>query len=267
MEKNSGNLKAMQLNKQDYSRLFSSHKSHIASLAKVQQVLKNLNLKFKAINLASNLDFSPFELVITVGGDGTLLETSRKTKNQKIIAVNSDPAHSVGKLCSTISSGFKKLLLKTLENRGKVKKLNRIQVKINNSLKKDLILNDILFCHSNPAAMSNYRLGFGRVSEEQRSSGLLICTAAGSTGAMKSAGGRAMSPTSMKLQYKPKDLYLGKKRAYILTGGTFDAHIRIKSLMMDGKIFLDGAHVCYPINFGDRLEVVCSSNPLNLIVG
>ena len=52
-----------------------------------------------------------------------------------------------------------------------------------------------------PAAMTSYTLDIGSVSEPQRSSGLWIATAAGSTAAIRAAGGCILPLRSRKLQY------------------------------------------------------------------
>jgi len=67
-----------------------------------------------------------------------------------------------------------------------------MQVTINDRLLPYYALNDLLVAHANPAAMTSYTLQLGTVSEPQRSSGLWIATAAGSTAAIRAAGGRML---------------------------------------------------------------------------
>ena len=65
-------------------------------------------------------------------------------------------------------------------------------------------LNDVLVAHVQPAATSRYRLTLGRRSEEHRSSGLWVATAAGSTAGIRSAGGRPMPLTSRRIQFRAR---------------------------------------------------------------
>jgi len=67
--------------------------------------------------------------------------------------------------------------------------------------------------------MSRYYLQVGKLLEEQRSSGVWIATAAGSTGGLRSAGGKVLPKEDKKFQYKPRELYYGKKTCYHLKGG------------------------------------------------
>ena len=72
------------------------------------------------------------------------------------------------------------------------------------------VLNDILVCHHNPGAMSRYFLTVEGTREEQRSSGVWIATAAGSSGGLHSAGGKVLTQKSKEFQYRPRELYRGK---------------------------------------------------------
>src|SRR4029434_11165662 len=80
-------------------------------------------------------------------------------------------------------------------------RLARMQVTINDRLLPYYALNDLLVAHANPAAMTSYTIQLGTISEPQRSSGLWIATAAGSTAAIRAAGGRMLPLRSRKLQY------------------------------------------------------------------
>jgi hypothetical protein len=107
----------------------------------------------------------------------------------------------------------------------------------------------------------------GRTREEQRSSGVWIATAAGSSGGLHSAGGLVLPQESVEFQYKPRELYRGKNIRYHLKGGVLGPtkKITLTSLMREGVVFVDGSHVCLPFSFGARAFVNRSSNPLKII--
>ena len=128
-------------------------------------------------------------------------------------------------------------------------------------------LNDVLICHSNPAAMNRYVLKIGKVKEEQRSSGIWIAAPAGSSGAINSAGGKRIAHTVKKIQYMPRELYRGGKWKYRLTGGILSARrsITITSLMRQGKIYVDGTHLEIPFPLGVSIKVTLSSHPVKTI--
>ena len=65
----------------------------------VEKTLFGENISYKKIyrSTIGEYDLSAFDLVITVGGDGTFLEASHHIKaNTPILGVNSDPQRSVG---------------------------------------------------------------------------------------------------------------------------------------------------------------------------
>jgi NAD+ kinase len=129
------------------------------------------------------------------------------------------------------------------------------------------VLNDILACHENPAAMSRYFLTVGRVKEEQRSSGIWISTAAGSSGGIHSAGGKILPQEAQTFQYQPRELYKGRHLRYTLKGALLKPaqKITLTSLMREGVVFVDGSHVCLPFSFAAEIQVTLSANPLNII--
>ena len=255
------------LNTEEIKRFRRTHENHFWSLSYVEAVLKNRKLKFTKACRGSSLDYSRYDLIITVGGDGTFLEAARQVKNEIVWGVNSDPSWSVGRFCSGNPKNFEVLLDKVLAGKAKVRKFNRLNLSFSDGTQSMNVLNDILICHHNPGAMSRYYLTVGRVREEQRSSGVWIATAAGSSGGLHSAGGKVLPQENKEFQYKPRELYRGKNIRYHLKGGILKPaqKITLTSLMREGVVFVDGSHVCLPFSFGAKIFVNRSSNPLKII--
>jgi NAD+ kinase len=249
----------------ELKRFRKMHETHVASLAYVEQVLKDAGIKFKRICRGRPFDPKRYDLVVTVGGDGTFLEAARKLKGQLILGVNSDPSWSIGRFCSATSGTFKKVLKGLLEQKQAILEFPRLELSLMG--KRVNFLNDVLFCHRNPAAMSRYSLKIGEVQEEQKSSGLWVSTAAGSSGAIKSAGGRQFAPTQQILQYRPRELYLKKNKPYILKGAilSFKGDLKVISMMREGRVFVDGSHLSFPFDFGVVATVSRSSYPLRVV--
>jgi len=225
-------------------------------------------LKFTKACRGSSINYKRYDLIITVGGDGTFLEAARHLENQIILGVNSDPSWSVGRFCCATFKNFEKLLDKVLVRRALIKKFNRLRLSFSDGTKPMDVLNDILICHENPAAMSRYYLSVGKTKEEQKSSGIWIATAAGSSGGIHSAGGQLLPQEAQTFQYKPRELYKGRNVRYILKGGVLKPtqKITLTSLMREGVVFVDGSHVCLPFSFAAEIQVTHSVNPLNIIV-
>jgi NAD+ kinase len=142
-----------------------------------------------------------------------------------------------------------------------------LRVRLNGRIYPANILNDILICNKNPAAMSHYYLIIDGCREEQRSSGMWIATSAGSTGAIHSAGGKILPLTSDKFQYMPRELCgkIGKSCHFL--GGVIPGTqiLNLTSLMNAGMIYIDGAHVKIPFPFGTKISIAKSPYPLRMI--
>ena len=243
-------------------RFRQNHLNHYASLAVVEDVLKRRELSYRKRCRGKDIDYASFDLVVSVGGDGTFLEAARNLgRHQIILGVNSDPAWSVGQFCACDSVGFEKILLKMLKGSSRIKRLYKLRVVIGPTGKNRVdCLNDILVCHANPAAMSRYEMRLNGVTEEQRSSGIWFSTAAGSTGAILSAGGKTMPIESRVIQYRPRELYHVNGH-YRFQGGSFRPGTAavVISRMAYGRIFVDGAHIRLPFTYGQKVRI--SSSP------
>jgi NAD+ kinase len=250
----------------EIARFEATHRKHFECLRIVEKALKNKNIRYTKISRGRKADYSRYDLVITVGGDGTFLEAARELKKQVILGVNSDPSWSVGRFCCADATTFEKIFSRFLSDGISVKNLHRIKLRVGN---EDIyVLNDILVCHHNPAAMSRYFLSINSIKEEQKSSGVWISTAAGSSGGIKSAGGRQLPVKSDKIQYRPRELYKGRgKSGYKLRGAVLPpaTKIEITSLMREGFVFVDGSHVFFPFDFGEIISISHSSNPLKVV--
>jgi len=255
-------------NSQQLKRFRKTHENHFRTLSRVEAALKHRKLKYAKFCRGSSPDYGKYDLVITVGGDGTFLEAARHLKRQVIWGINSDPAWSVGRFCSGTVGNFKGMLDKVLKGEAKTRKLARISLSFDDGTQPMDAVNDLLICHQNPAALSRYYLTVGRVREEQKSSGVWISTSAGSSGGIYSAGGKLLPLESKGIQYKPRELYRGHGKKYRLTGGVLKPgrKITVLSLIREGVVFVDGSHVCLPFSFGASIHVRPSAYPLKVVI-
>src|SRR6185295_10984691 len=133
-------------------------------------------------------------------------------------------------------------------------RIHRMSVAINGKPVREQAFNDVLIAHKNPAAMTRYRLTIGASAEQQRSSGLWISTAAGSTAGIRSAGGRRMPIASPRLQYLVREPYTWPQRRYRLARG-FTSRIALQTLTVNMGLWIDGSRVRYDLALGDRVEL------------
>ncbi len=252
----------------EIERFRETHERHYQCVNAVVDNLKDRGIRLLKSERGKLRDYSSFDLIVTVGGDGTFLEGARYTRQQLIFGVNSDPAWSVGKLCGANAQTFSTFFDHILNDEHDVQYLNRLVLTAPKLEYEVHFFNDILVAHLNPAGLSRYVLEIDGRAEEQRGSGLWISTAAGSTGAIFSAGGQAMNPESDAFQYLPRELYRAwNHNDYVLTGGILPASsvIRMTSLMEAGMIFVEGSHekILFPAH--SEIYVRRSPYPLHVV--
>ncbi|HEX4950121.1 MAG TPA: NAD(+)/NADH kinase [Blastocatellia bacterium] len=254
-------------------RILSSDAEQQHTIDVVQKTLSKHRIPFTAFSArdfsaAEKRQINAADLVITIGGDGTALGTSHYIRNGAMLGVNSAPGDSVGHFCHTHRGNFAERLADILAGRWQPTKLARLAVTLDDKLLPEPALNDVLIAHDCPAATTRYLIELNGVSEEQRSSGIWVATAAGSTAGIKSAGGKRMPLGSERLQYLVRELYREPQRSYALTHGFLAPHetLIVASKMQDAHIYIDGARTAYEFPFGARLRLQRAAHPLRLFI-
>ena len=245
-----------------------AHTIHEEAIEAITHVLRQLEVKFELAYRADLKVTRRYQLVVSVGGDGTFLQAARSVQQTPILGVNSDPSRSEAVFCAATQHTFARLCRLALAGRLPELPLCRLQVSLNGRRLPYRALNDILVVHDDPATMSRYRLRIGTREEAQKSSGLWVSTAAGSSSAVLAAGGARLPWGAKKFQYKPREIYRGRLSRCRLTGGALPAHIRlgVTWLMRKGSLFVDGPHVRIPLRFADQVEIrLSSANSLRVL--
>lgn len=252
---------------EELDRFRKAHKEHYTTLKKVESVLSKYKIDYTKLNRGGIVDYDAFDLVITIGGDGTFLDSARGVKKSILLGVNSSLSYSVGNFCIANINNFEDILKRILRKNFKKNFYQRLHVDIDHHRSTVDCLNDVLVCHSNPATMNRYILKIGRIREEQRGSGLWIAAPAGSSGAINSAGGKRIKHTAKKIQYMPRELYWGGKWKYRLTGGILSPRqsVTVISMMRQGKIYIDGTHLEIPFPLGASMKITLSRYPVKTI--
>jgi NAD+ kinase len=244
-----------------------SHEENQYTLMAVYAALKALQLPYDAVYRGEFQSVAGYDLLLSVGGDGTFLEVARHTVETPLLGVNSDPQRSTAIFCAadrrTIQQRLEAMRARTL---GEVR-LARLQVAINGKPLPATALNDVLVAHANPAAMTSYTLRIGESSEVQKSSGIWIATAAGSTAAIRAAGGSLLPLRSRKLQYLVREPYTADGYRYRLRKGvlTPDTPLELTSRTRRGRLFIDGPHLRFTLGLGDVLTVTTGAAPLRVL--
>lgn len=254
-------------------RFLTADAEHSRTIDAVRQALARRKISFGETSL-SNTDarlkgqLAIADLIISVGGDGTLLNSSHYVRGGAMLGVNSAPGDSVGHFCSVNRKSFEQKLDSILKGKWKPRELARLQVILDEKVLPELALNDVLIAHDCPAATTRYLIKVGRREEEHRSSGVWVSTAAGSTAGIRSAGGKVMPLGSRRIQFLVRELYREPKRKYLLTRGFVepDDEIVIASKMAKGELYIDGARTFYEFPFGTRARIERAPTGLRLFL-
>ena len=248
-----------------------SHERHHNTLKMVKEILQSEGFAVDAV-LRSRVSRmgkadKKYSLVVSVGGDGTLLDSSHQIDKIPILGVNSDPVRSVARFSACRAETFQEALRAYLRGKLKPVSVPRLEFSINGRPRPWVVLNDLLVAAASPAGTSRYLLRRGTRAEEQMSSGIWISTAAGSTAAILSAGGTKLPVYARRFQFVVREAYhkkFGPRR--LLKGVLAKGEIlEVTSHMKEGKVFIDGASHWEPFQLGQKLRVRLSKRPLRII--
>lgn len=245
-----------------------AHEDHERSLDLVVESLEKLGASVLLLRGASAaFDPKGAQLVVTVGGDGTLLAASHSVGETPILAINSAPRFSVGFFCAAHPESAARMLASALEGKLSPVRLSRMKVTIAGQVRALRVLNEALYCHHEPAATSNYILRIGRQREEQKSSGIWVGPAAGSTAAIRSAGGVVLPLSSKNLQLVVREPYVARGNAYRLTHKVFgpQSEVSVVSKMDLARIYLDGPYRALDVRLGDEVRFSASDEALTVL--
>jgi NAD+ kinase len=248
--------------------LLRAHEDHARSLEQAKQALAQLGADANFRHRSRDAHAKGVDLVVTLGGDGTLLWASHLVGGDTpIVALNTAPKDSVGYFCAGKGDEIGDVLGDALAGKLRETTLTRMQVAIDDRVVSSRVLNDALYSHESPAATSRYSLRLGRVVEEHKSSGLWVGPAAGSTAAQHSAGGRVMPVESKQLQYVVREPYQPNGIRYQLRKGFVEPTktLQIRSSMRAGRLYLDGPHDNHSVEMAATIEFRRSPESLRLL--
>ncbi len=250
-------------------QLQKAHDAHLNTLKQVENTLKNFGCDYKKAyrGRLAGADLSN-SLIITVGGDGTLLEASHQVKDSVILGVNSDPGRSTGSLCIANKHSFEDFLSLFLDETLKPEFIPRLSLTLDGQRLPIPALNDALIAHKNPAATSRFILKAADHTQDIRSSGVWIAGPAGSTGGILSAGGHVTSLTDMHIQVRVREPCASHQNNSHWEASFLNEKVplEIVSRMREGMIYIDGPHLSYEFPMGCRLTIKQHESPLSLLI-
>ncbi|HEY6881865.1 MAG TPA: NAD(+)/NADH kinase [Polyangiales bacterium] len=248
-------------------RLLASHEDHVSTIEAARTLLEKMGVDATFRYRADADTADTFDLVVTIGGDGTLLWASHLVGRQPMLAINSAPHDSVGYFCAGSKDNLEQILVGALERTLPAIELTRAQITLDGEVVSKRVLNDVLFCHECPAATTRYLIKHHDIEEDQKSSGLWIGPAAGSTAAQRSAGGSILPPASTQIQYVVREPYMPNGARYRLVKGLVEAGERllITSKTHGGRLYVDGPHLRRKVALGSEIGVERSPESLRVL--
>lgn len=177
----------------------------------ILEILKKKGIFFRVISLlevhASVLHDR--DLVIVIGGDGTFLKTTHAATAVPFLCINANPEKTEGFFSRTTATTAEKKLAKIRAGKIKPKTLWRLQAAINGRLIEPC-MNEYYIGEQKPYHVSRYVFQCDGICEIQKSSGLLVCTAAGSSAWCRSAGGKVLALDKKEFQAVVREPYIGR---------------------------------------------------------
>jgi NAD+ kinase len=249
------------INGPSLKRMRDSHDRHTQTVEFVLKALDSLRVTPWVIEGAETLfQAQPGDTVLTVGGDGTFLSASHNIGPEVgIMGINSDPKLSRGRFCSVLSpTNANRVLKKVVWKRRRKFLVPRMSVKVDGLEVSRRILNEALFSHSCPAAMTRVMAGKTRYA----CSGLWVGTAAGSTGAIRSAGGKVLPLRSPLLQTVVREPCELETTGHIVL---CKKRFEFVSKVGDATLYFDGPFLRVPVGFDQKMTFELSSEPLVMV--
>ncbi len=249
-----------------------SHAQHTATLNHVTSVLQQFGISFSVVNrrdIALQEKLAQANLVITLGGDGTFLTASHDIKDgTPVLGVNSAPITSFGHYCVCDRNTFLAVFVSIIENRRQPVQLLRLKLAIDGKALSELVLNEVLVAHEQPAGTSRYHITAHGQTEIHKCSGLLVSTPAGSTGFLRSEGGPVLPIDDTRFAYLERAPFLRFGEEHQFRSGLMQRgeKLEIVSQMQDGRIYIDGDHIQHAFPRGSVLTIEAAESSINAFV-
>jgi len=257
--------------KMDFKNIVLIYKTNLQpclfeKIERIKKIFSNSNFLVVEYNSIKKELLRNADLVLTIGGDGTFVKAAHLIEDSLILGINSNPKTSEGALTSISIDEIDKL--NCLNNSPvEVLERQRADVFLNNKLLEEKAINDIFIGARFQFHASRYVLLFNNMEEEQRSSGIVICTGTGSTAWFKSAGGKPFNCNDKKLSFIVREPYYGE-RIFVpkIFGGDIleDGKLIVKSTR-DSEGILAINDSVYNFNTGDVAEIRLSKKPLRVV--
>lgn len=266
----------------DYEREDDAYRSALEVLHRSLNVEMPVQLVDRIF--VPTFQFQKEDLIVTLGQDGLVANTAKYVGAQPIVAVNPEPARFDGILLPFLPDQARSAVAKVIESKAKIHEVTLAEIELHDG-QRLLAFND-LFIGARSHVSALYRINYGKQSETQSSSGVLVSTGAGSTGWLSSVfnmasgvagfcGAAAVQPFRMpwedrRLVYVVREPFISRHSQANLVAGMIESgqELVLESLMPSGgAVFSDGMEADFlQFNSGAIATVRAAKQRAHLVV-
>lgn len=228
-----------------FDRVYHSHLRQLES----RNILQNRVFpkgKFIFREGLDTINIDDYELIVSLGGDNHFTYVAHSVQDKFIMGVNSDPKTSAGALLSFSASSLEQASARNWSD-VQVENWSLISCEIEypNGEKKNTIraVSEMSVRNNIPDLTSRYIISYNGVTEEQKSSGILLATGAGSSGwydscQLEDAEDVIFPKDSMYFKVFTRELNTKTRKNFLLTDFSVKGEVKITS-EMNGGIAID----------------------------
>jgi NAD kinase len=189
-----------------------AHDQYHASLGLLKTYLPpKMRTQFIERSFVPNFLFDPYDLVVTLGRDGLVINTGKYLEGQPLVAFNPDPARIDGVLIPFHVSSASEVLHQVLAFNYRARHVTLAKATLNDG-QKLYAVND-LFIGQRTQLSAYYRIRLGERAEDHCSSGIIVSTGAGSTGWLRAilAGAAGVAASLLPALSVPPPSYTARR--------------------------------------------------------
>jgi NAD+ kinase len=200
------------------------------------------------------------DLVIAIGGDGTVLQAEKRFPNAPILAFN---AGSLGFLCDCSFEDLDAALKKYSQGKYKIDEMLKLDLLINGK-KVDEAMNEVDITSKTPGRALDTSISINkRKIASFVGDGVLIATPLGSTAYNASAGGSVVEPSVEAMSIVPLNPHFSKALPLVIgpdktVSVSLDTHVSSAAAVVDGLRE-------HPLSKNSKIEVRVSKSKARLV--
>ena len=255
-----------------YSSLEAKKVNHIAY--QIEEILENLNIdilipkSFNSYKTSFGKSYSDSyvsknaDLVIAIGGDGTLLSSARKFGyvGVPILGVN---LGTLGFLTDVPPEELTHSIHNILNNKHEKEDRFFLESRVNNEKTKNKALNEIVIHSRKVAQLIEYELFIDQdFVYRQKADGIIVASPTGSTAYSLSANGPIIHPSAKAICLLPMFPHSLNSRPLIVDE---NAHIQIRICKRGSSSMSLDSHLIHSLQYGDVINISKADSKLTLI--